>query len=223
MRTRFRSYPATLMPPQSNGRRLRLAINLALLGGVLGSAQFLINLLAQTEFPKEPAHLALASSLIVSSRALVAGALLAAMFSSIATSDWAGQRADTARTLFVWILLGVGYGILLPLVTGMLIPISGVFLALGSGFIAPDEALPAAVESIIRAPYAGLVQAGVGMITGLLAGVVFALGAWLIDAANASARLNMSRYGAYAIMAALSALIAAATALIPPATLAKLG
>ena len=223
MRTRFRSYPATLMPPQSSGRRLRLAINLALLGGILASAQFIINLLAQTEFPKEPQHLSLVSSLIVSSRAWVAGTVLAATISGIATSDWAGQRADIARTLFVWIALGIGYGILLPAITGMLIPISGVFLALGSGFIGPDEALPAAVESIIRAPYAGLVQAGVGMITGLLAGVVFALGAWMIDAANASARLNMSRYGAYAIMAALSALIAAATALVPPATLAKLG
>ena len=61
------------------------------------------------------------------------------------------------------------------------------------------------------------------MITGLLSGVVFALGAWLIDTANASARLNTSRYGTYAIMVALSALIAAGTALVPPATLAKLG
>jgi hypothetical protein len=223
MQARFRSYSAEFSRPAPTGRRLRLAINLALLGGILGAAQFIINLLAQTEFPKEPQHLSLVSSLIVSSRAWVAGTVLAATISGIATSDWAGQRADTARTLFVWIALGIGYGILLPALTGMLIPISGVFLALGSGFIGPDEALPAAVESIIRAPYAGLVQAGVGMITGLLAGVVFALGAWLIDAANASARLNMSRYGAYAIMAALSALIAAATALVPPATLAKLG
>jgi hypothetical protein len=223
MQARFRSYSAEFSRPAPTGRRLRLAINLALLGGILGAAQFIINLLAQTEFPKEPQHLSLVSSLIVSSRAWVAGTVLAATISGIATSDWAGQRADVARTLFVWIGLGIGYGILLPALTGMLIPISGVFLALGSGFIGPDEALPAAVESIIRAPYAGLVQAGVGMITGLLAGVVFALGAWLIDAANASARLNMSRYGAYAIMAALSALIAAATALVPPATLAKLG
>ena len=202
---------------------MRLAINLALLGGILGSAQFIINLLAQTEFPKEPQHLSLVSSLIVSSRAWVAGTVLAATISGIATSDWAGQRADAARTLFVWIGLGIGYGILLPAFTGTLIPISGVILAVGNGFITPAEALPATFDSIVRAPYAGLVQAGVGMITGLLAGVVFALGAWLIDAANASARLNMSRYGAYAIMAALSALIAAATALVPPATLAKLG
>ena len=55
MRTRLRSYSTTFDQPRSNGRRLRLAINLALLGGILGSAQFLINLLAQTEFPKEPA------------------------------------------------------------------------------------------------------------------------------------------------------------------------
>ena len=223
MQARFRSYSAEFSRPAPTGRRLRLAINLALLGGILGAAQFIINLLAQTEFPKEPQHLSLVSSLIVSSRAWVAGTVLAATISGIATSDWAGQRADAARTLFVWIGLGIGYGILLPAFTGTLIPISGVILAVGNGFITPAEALPATFDSIVRAPYAGLVQAGVGMITGLLAGVVFALGAWLIDAANASARLNWSRYGAYAIMAALSALIAAATALVPPATLAKLG
>ena len=73
MRTRLRSYSTKFDQPRSNGRRLRLAINLALLGGILGSAQFLINLLAQTEFPKEPQHMTLASSLIVSSRAWVAG------------------------------------------------------------------------------------------------------------------------------------------------------
>ena len=223
MRTRFRSYPARFDQQQTSGRRLRLAINLALLGGILGSAQFIINLLAQTEFPKEPQHLSLVSSLIVSSRAWVAGTVLAATISGIATSDWAGQRADTARTLFVWIALGIGYGILLPALTGMLIPISGVFLALGSGFIGPDEALPATFDSIVRAPYAGLVQAGVGMITGLLAGVVFALGAWMIDAANSSASIRVSRYVTYAITVVMSALIAAGTALVPPAMLAKLG
>jgi hypothetical protein len=223
MRTRHRTYSTHFDQPESNGRRLRLAINLTLLGGVLGSAQFIINLLAQTEFPKEPLHLSLDSSLIVSSRAWVAGTVLAATISGIATSDWAGQRADTARTLFVWIALGIGYGILLPALTGMLIPISGVFLALGSGFIGPDEALPATFDSIVRAPYAGLVQAGVGMITGLLAGVVFALGAWMIDAANSSASIRVSRYGTYAITVVMSALIAAGTALVPPAMLAKLG
>ena len=96
-------------------------------------------------------------------------------------------------------------------------------MAVGGGVITPAEALPAALDSIVRAPYAGLVQAGLGMITGLLAGVVFALGAWMIDAANSSASLKVSRYGTYAITVTLSALIAAGTALVPPATLAKLG
>ncbi len=223
MRTRFRSYPAEFEHPQSNGRRLRLAINLALLGGILGSAQFIINLLAQTEFPKEPQHLSLVSSLIVSSRAWVAGTLVAAMLARLATSDWAGQRPDRARTLFVWIGLGIGYGILVPTITGMFIPISGVILAVGNGVITPAEALPAAFDSVVRAPYAGLVQAGVGMITGLLAGLVFALGAWLIDAANSSANLQVSRFGTLALTAAISALIVAGTVLVPPATLAKLG
>ena len=114
------------------------------------------------------------------------------MLARIATSDWAGQRADSARTLFVWIGLGLGYGILLPAITGMLVPISSVFMAVGGGVITPAEALPAAFDSIVRAPYAGLVQAGLGMITGLLAGLVFALGAWMIDAANSSANLQVS-------------------------------
>ena len=223
MRTGFRSYAPNFDRPSSNGRRLRLAINLALLGGILGSAQFIVNLLAQTEFPNEPQHLSLVSSLIVSSRAWVAGTVLAALLAGLATSDWAGQSADTARTLFVWIGLGIGYGILVPATTGMLIPISGVFLAAGSGVITPAEALPAAFDAIVRAPYAGLVQAGVGMITGMLAGVVFALVAWMIDAANSSASLRLSRYGTFAITVAMSALIVAGTALVPPATLAQLG
>ncbi len=210
-------------PRQSSALRARLTICLAVFGGVLGAAQFLINLLAQTQFPKDPERLALTASLIVSSRALVAGLVVAAILARLATSEWAGQRPDRARHLLVWVATGIGYGVLTPVVAGMLVPLSGLILQVATGAMTIGTALTWIPDTILRAPYAGMIFGAVGLSTGLIAGVVFAVGGWLIDAANASSDPKVSRYSAWVVMLAFSVAIVGITVLVPPAVLAKLG
>lgn len=199
-------------------RRLRLIKCETLYGGALGAATLLISFLAQTPFPKTPERMALLPSAILSSGGVVAGGILAGL-----TTYWVAQRTDKARHPLTWMALGCGYGVLLPFCTGMFLPVCSVFLNRALGVIARSEIAPQVLNALFRAPVSAFVHGAFGLYTGLLAGVCFGTGAWLIDRANTASNPMVAHYGTYALALVLALAVVAVAAFVSPVTLAQLG
>ena len=202
----------------SNRRRARRAASLALYGGALGVASLFVSLLAQTEPPDEPEHLSPTVAVILSGGAFLAGAILASVI-----VYWAGSITDEALNPLWWAIFGFAFGVLVPFFTGMLMPVNGVFLNLKLGIIAPSELFSAVLDSVFRAPSFAFSHGTLGLFTGILAGLLFGVGGWVIDVVNASANPRSSRYGAVAITTSLSAAIVAVAVLASPSFLANFG
>ena len=205
----------------SVGRRYRLIICVALYGGALGAAALLVALVARAKLRPplyEPEHMAFLPSVFLSGAGVIAGALVAALL-----TYWVVKRADNAQHPLIWVALGVGFALIVPFATGALAPVSIVFLNLNLGVIAPDEIFSGLIDSAFRAPSSAFAYGAMSLAPTAVAALLFAAGAWLIDAANASDNVKVSRYGTCAITLALSFGFVAFAALGPPSTVATLG
>lgn len=193
----------------------------ALYGGALGAAAFLVAVLATAKLRPplyEPEHMSLLPSVFLSGAGAGAGALVALLLTYLAI-----KRADYAQHPLVWVAFGVGFAIVVPFLTGALAPVSIVFLNLRLGAIAPGDVFSGILDSAFRAPTSSITYGATSLAPTALAALLFASGAWLIDTANASNKVIVSRYGAYAITLALSVGFVAFAALGPPSTLVRLG
>ena len=203
---------------RSHGRRLRLAISLSLYGGALGAAVVLISLLTRTKPWVEPEHLSFAPSVFLSLGGALAGILVVWPI-----AYWLGDRAGEPRGLLSWLAVGFGFGVLVPLLTGAFLPLSVLLVDLNLGVVNSGELFSRVLDALFRAPLSLVVHGALGIFTGLLAGALFATGAWVVDMVNASSNPVASRYGPWAIVV-LFGFIAVAIAVFGPAdTLAKLG
>lgn len=199
----------------------RLTISLAFYGGALGAGALVVSRLALRAadiWPKEPEHLPLIPGLILSSAGFLVGALIA----GIVTYWIAHDRPDPLHPL-IWLALGFGFGILVPLFTGLIFPIAMVFTDLYLGTIEFRDLFIRLVDSIFLAPWGAVLQGAFGLFSSLLAGLVFAVGAWLVDRANMASKSWLSRYGTYGLAAALSVAVIGFVAFGSPSFLAKLG
>ena len=206
---------------RSVGRRYRLIACVTLYGGALGAAAFLVAVLATAKLRPplyEPEHMSLLPSVFLSGAGAGAGALVALTLTYLAV-----KRAEYAQNPLVWVAVGVGFAIAVPFLTGALAPVSIVFLNLRLGVIAPDQVFSGILDSAFRAPNSSIAYGATSLGPTALAALLFAVGSWLIDTANSSNKVIVSRYGAYAITLALSAGFLAFAALGPPSTLVKLG
>jgi hypothetical protein len=166
----------------------------------------------------EPAHLATLPAVFLSGAGVLAGALVAGLL-----TFWTVKRPEDASSPLIWVALGLVYGLVLPFVTGALAPVSLIFLDLAVTGSGADEVMSGLVDSAFRSPYFAFVYGAMSLQTTAIAAPVFAAGAWLIDRVNASANVQVSRIGAYAIAVALSLGIVAIASFGPPSALAKLG
>ena len=162
--------------------------------------------------------MALLPSVFLSSVVVLVGAVLSGSIAYLV-----GETPDRARNLLVWGAFGFGYGVLLMFFTGMVIPVTMVFLDLATGAIGMSDVLVALTNSMGRSVHFAFVYGALNLFTGMLAGVLFGAGAWLIDTTNASRDTRIRRYGPVAITMALSFSVVAVAAVGPPSTLAKLG
>ena len=208
----------TAVPDQP---RARLTISIGLYGGALGAGALLVSLLSQMApevYPDAPRHPGLVPSLILSSGGFLVGALLAALAAYMAARD----RHEPLK-LLVWMAVGLGFGIMLPVFTGAIIPFTMVFINLYEGTIEAGDVLIRLVDSVFLAPWATLFQAVFGLFSSMLAGLVFGLGAWLVNVANAASKSWIARYGTYGLAAALSIAVIGFVTFGSPTFLAKLG
>ena len=201
-------------------RRLRLVICVAFYGGSLAAAALLVNFLARTDPPHVPQHMQADATLLLSGSAAAVCAILAGLMTLWMTNP---QERERARGLLVWLLAGFGFGILSPVFTGAVLPLATMFLAISHGDLESGNILVHTASALLQAPSFAFTHGVFGLFTGLMAGALFGVGAWLIDAATHSSIRQVSAYVPYAVAVSLSLLLYGIAVFGPPETLARFG
>ena len=201
-------------------RRLRLVVSVGLYGGALGGAALLINFLARTDPPHVPEHMPADATILLSGGAALVCAIVSALMTLWMTNP---QERERARGIIVWLLAGFGFGILSPVFTGAVLPLAMMFLATANGDLPASDFLVHAVSALLQAPSFAFTHGVFGLFTGLLAGALFAVGAWLVDKAAHSSIPRVAAYAPYALAISLSILVYGFAAFGPPETLARFG
>lgn len=216
--THPRQYPVRL--EGITPRRLRLIVSVGLYGGALGGAALLINFLARTDPPQVPQHMPADATVLLSGGAALVCAIMAVLMSLWMSNP---SERERARGLLIWLLAGFGFGILSPVFTGAILPLAMMFLATLNGDLPASDFLVHAASALLQAPSFAFTHGVFGLFTGLMAGALFAVGAWLIDVVAHSRASQVSAYAPYAISVSLSALFYGIATFGPPETLARFG
>ena len=204
---------------ETRRRRIRLATSLAMYGGALGAATILISLLHRTPFGLEPQHMRLVPSVFVSLGGGIAGVLIALPMGYF-TGAGSGSRL---QDLLVWWGIGFAFGVLLPFLTGALVPLSMIFVDLSLDIIQPDELFVLILDAVFRAPLNVFINGALSLYTGLLAGALFGTGGWVLDMLNGSSKPVAANFGPWAIAFILGFVAVGIAVFGSPDTLAKLG
>lgn len=195
-----------------------LIICLAIYGGSLGAASLMVNLLSRTKYPNIPEHMTLAPTLLMSGGAFVVCAALGGLI-----AYWSSTRESEWRNIIMWLLLGFGFGVLSPIVTGGTLPLSLIFVELEAGILSAGEVPVRLSNGLFHIPRFAFTHGVFGLFTGFIAGALFGIGALLMSTMRESAGGAVAKYGPYALAIALSILFYAISTLGPAPTLAKLG
>ena len=195
---------------------------MVILGCALGASALIVSMLAQSasmNYPEPPVRLGLIPSLIFSAGGGLAGALLAGLFGLLMVES----KRPRVHNILMWELVGFGFGVLLPVLTGVFLPITAVLVEAWRGVLASDSVLLEVSLSLFRIPSSAFAHGLYGLYTGMLAGFIFGSIGWVVNRLSMSANITLLRYAPYAIVVLLSIAIVLITALAPAQTLAKLG
>ena len=199
-------------------RRARLVICLGFYGSGLGASSLLVSFMARTRYPIEPEHLQFVPSVLLSSGGWIMGAIIAGLI-----GYWIAPTSARPHNIVLWLVIGFAFGVLVPFFSGALMPLGTLYLDLTLGIIRLSDIPMLTLDGIMRAPVSAISQGVLGLFTGLLAGTLFGLGAWVMDIANTSSDPRVSTYAPYALSLGLSVGVVAIAAFGPADALAKLG
>ena len=200
--------------------RIRFAAAVAVFAGFLGAATILVNFLAQIQFPDIPEHLPAFRSFVLSSAGALAGITLTGPLAYALYGSppifYPEQNKRTPRGLIIWFLVGYGYGVAFSLLLGgIFLPIALNILDVVGGLMSVTRMLSKSLDLFISAPTLAVVLGLRILITGVIGGVVFGGGAWLIDRFNASEDPATAKYGPIAISVVLSAGVVVFVVFVP--------
>ena len=124
----------------------------------------------------------------------------------------------------IWVGIGVVYSFVLSLILGgLFLPLTFLFTEFTRGVISVPILLSEALDTTMRWPFLSVVVGIQLLFTAMAAGVLFGLGAWVIDWFNSSADSVSAKYGTWVVAMALCGLVVALLAVVPESTLARLG
>lgn len=203
--------------PPTRGQIIAYVCSVSLLAAGFGFAAVLVSFLVNTDARVEPAHLDFAPSVIFGSAGAVAAIALVAPVSYM-VGKW-----EPLRSLPACLGWGLALGLVLPIVTGALLPSSVVVMDWNRGLVSAGSIPSELLSAQFRAPMNSFVYTSLNVLTGLLFGVVFGLGFWVINTLVAASNLAVSRYGPWIFAFALGTAAVLWSAYGPSDVLARLG
>ena len=155
----------------------KFTILAALCGGSTSFARFFISDIVQKKVRwEDPIHMSLTPTLYLGIPAFIAGAFL----SFIIVKYLIGENY-LSRNIFIWVFVGILYGIFVPFVTGLLLPMGMFFMNLSLGVIEAQKAFFFFLDAIVLAPTNAFTHGIFGVVCGLLCGGYLAVALWGID------------------------------------------
>lgn len=208
--------------------RIRFAACMAVYGATIGGCAILVNFLSRAQFPDVPEHMSLGASLFFASAGGLAGALLTAplaywMYGGLPTFSFTPYPKRGPRSVMAWTVLGFGYGLVLPLLLGIILPLWLRFFAFYGGAISMVTLVSSLIDLTIGSLYLAPLFGFEYFFTSLVAGVLFAVGALLIDVFNSSKDRATAKYGSLSMAIGLSVLVVVLLVVVPETSLARLG
>lgn len=155
----------------------KFTILAALCGGSTGFARFFISDIVQKKVRwEDPIHMSLTPTLYLGIPAFIAGAFL----SFIIVKYLIGENY-LSRNIFIWVFVGILYGIFVPFATGLLLPMGMFFMNLSLGVIETHKAFFFFLDAIVLAPTNAFTHGIFGVVCGLICGGGLAVALWGID------------------------------------------
>jgi hypothetical protein len=148
----------------------------------------------------------------------IAGILIALLLGHII-----GGMGAKPRNLLAWWMFGFAFGVMLPFLTGGLLPMSVVFLNLSLDIIQPGDLFGQLTDAVLRAPQGIFRDGTLSLFTGLLAGALFGTGGWLVDMFNTSSKPMAARVGPWVVVSILGSVFFAIAVFGSADALSKLG
>lgn len=203
---------------QDNAPRIRLTASIALYAAALGSAAILVSVIARTGQFDDAQHLAFTPGLITA----LTGAIAVTLITPLAIYHLR-PNADEPAGLLLWLVLGLGFGLVSSFLAGGLIPLNVVFITIAEDEIKLGEIASLIAEGAFQGIRSFFIDGALAIYTWLLAGALFGIGGWTIDKLNTSRNPVASKYGTWAFSLFLGLTIVAFAVLGPPETLRNFG
>ena len=209
-------------------QRIRFALSVAVWGGAVGAAAVLVNFLTRAESFEVAERMSVGSSALFATSGFLGAFIMVGPAAYLMYGGRARFYSDIVRKprgLVTWGLLGLGYGTLLPLISGaFFLPVAVDILSFRGGLMSVANLMVKAADLAAGAWISFALSLGIQLFfTGLLGAAVFALGGWLIDKLNISEDPNTANYRVWAVSVGLSLALIAAASLGPTALLRGLG
>ncbi len=210
--------------PRPDWSRWSFTAALALYGGVVGGFAVVANLLGRTPGFLDPTRVGGVDGFFVYAAGAATGVVLAAPI-----GYWAHGGRELLTTgrrslgLPQWLLFGASYAVFFPLlVGGFFLPFALLLFSLYTGVIKPAGLFYATADTIMLSPLRGLATGAPFLFSAMWAGLLFVIGAALIDRLSA-AKGPGSITVVWTASLALAGVVVAAAAFTPAALLARLG
>ena len=218
----------TASPREDTRPRWRFAASLGLYGAALGAAVVITNVVGLTSKFAVDADALPAEDviyfMIVGGLSGFAVAGLTGYLINRSTRAFASSTPRHALGILPWTALGATYWVAFSLlVGGITLPQANVVLAYIDGAIPFVDFIGFTLDTIFGVPFRMVSEGGRFMYTAIPAGLMFALGGWIIDRLAVSANVPAARYGSPLAAALLSAIVVAAILLLPPSVLWHIG
>ena len=153
---------------------------------------------------------------------VVAG--LAGYFINRSSRAFASSTPRQPLGILPWAAIGATYWVAFSLLLGgITLPQANVVLAYVDGAIPFVDFVGFTLDTIFGVPFRMVSEGGRFMYTAISAGLLFAIGGWLIDRLAASANEHMARYGAPLLAVLLSAVVITCVLVLPPSVLWHIG
>ena len=146
-------------------------------GGSTSFARFFISDIVQKKVRwEDPVHMSGLPTLCLGVAAFVAGVFLTYVLVKVIIGE-----GYLNRNLFIWIFVGLLYGIFIPFVTGLLLPMGMFVMNVSIGVIELNKAFFFFLDAIVLAPTNAFTHGIFGVISGLICGMFLAFCLWFMD------------------------------------------
>lgn len=162
-----------------NRLQTRLVRSLLLYGMLLTAAAAMVASIYSPGIDQDPRRL-----IGMNAVSTMAGGCIFTLIFLLPVLRWIGSRPEESRILPIWLFAGITYGIFTVFLIGTSLPFVFAFQINILDFRSIGRLIDNLIDAIFRAPLSGFTFGVFALYVGLIAGIIYGIGAWFIDMLN---------------------------------------